>query len=893
MSGPAELFGKAQAAIREGRPQEALRLFRAVAALAADDASALIHAGHLAEKLGEAAAAERDYRAALLRQPGNATATGLLADLLAKRNAEAALTIYRRAHVLAPRHPHPPASLARLLSALDRPAQALGWAARAVRNAPGDPARHGALGEALHKTARMAEATVAFRRQAALSPATAETWFNLAVTEPLIGHREAGLAAVGRCLILKPLDENVWRIAARQRRRLAAPDAAKALRKALLLAPATPECLGLAARSGGPAGRGAAARWWWTTAGLEPGLEHARALIAEGRAETAIEVLEAIETEGPASEALALALGAACRAAGRSLERPVVTRYEAWIEAAEPSAPAPFEGGTGDPLVSILMPVYNPVPDHLAAAIASVERQTAGNWELCIADDASTDRRIAGLLAEAEARDRRIRVVRRAENGHISAASNSALAIARGAFVGLLDHDDEFAPDAVATVTAALRAAPALDLIFSDEDKIDGEGRRYSPHFKPAWDPDLSLVSNYICHFTVLRRSLVEAAGSFRLGLEGSQDHDLVQRVAELTEPGRIAHIPRVLYHWRADGLSTALSLDAKPYAMEATGRVIRDALARRGISARVERRDGHWRLIRPLPSPAPRVGVIVPTRDRLDMLRRCVDGVLAGTDYPGIELVVVDNGSVEATTLGYLDALAKRERVTVLRDDGPFNFSRLCNLGAAATDAAMFCFLNNDVEPLTRDWLETMVGEVARPEIGLVGAKLLYPDGRVQHAGVILSGAQVARHVHLGLPAKDAGYWGRASNPQRFAAVTGAAMVLRREVFESVGGFDESFAVDFGDIDLCLRIGETGKAVLWTPYARLIHHESASRGTFMTPEKAERYERERVLMLERWGGRLFADPAHNPNLTLGADLDPFEPADPPRRDLPLFRLGL
>lgn len=877
MLGAAEAFRRAQAALAGGRPDEAADLFRYVARNSSEDAAALTLLGQIEARHGRADAARDAWRHALLRQPANATALALYADLEGSAGPSLrAARQYEHLRSLLPYHPGTAQLLGWIYAETGQHGKSLARYREAARTDAGSPAAHARHAAALHRANRIVESTLVFRREALLKPDRPEPWFNLSVIAPALGDREEGLIHLVRCLAIRPADGPALAREGHLRRRLGLPGAETSTRKSQIVDPGASRALLAGARTGDPA---AAARWWCQSrAGLEPGMLHMRALLKAGRAAQALSVLNEIKTaETPPDELLLLAAEARTRA-GRTDRSLPKTRYQEWLSRLPAPDPPPAEG----PYFSILLPVFNPEPAHVRQAIDSVRVQSYDRWELCIADDASSDPEVIEVLQQAAASDPRIKLVRRPENGHISAASNSALALAAGAFVGLLDHDDLLAQEALGEMARALEANPDLDLIYSDEDKIDTHGNRYAPHFKPAWDPDLSLISNYVCHFTVLRRALVTQAGGFRIGIEGSQDHDLVQRVAELTAPKRIGHVPKILYHWRAAPGSTAASVETKPYAHAATGRVIRDALKRRGTAGRAELRGDRWRLLRPQPEERS-VSIVIPTRNRLSLLQTCIEGVLHQTDYPQPDIRIVDNGSDDPACLRYLEALSHRPNVTVLRDDGAFNFSRLCNLGARKAPGHFLCFLNNDVEPVQPDWLSELVAEAARGEIGIVGAKLLYPDRTVQHAGIALASAHVARHTNLKISEKDGGYWGRAMQTQSLSAVTGACMVMRRRLFDAVGGYDEALAVDFGDIDLCLRVAAQGHRTLWTPHAVLIHHESASRGTLITPEKAALYDKERAFMVARWGALLDDDPAYNPNLSVTPERPAFDLPETPR----------
>lgn len=534
------------------------------------------------------------------------------------------------------------------------------------------------------------------------------------------------------------------------------------------------------------------------------------------------------------------------------------------------------------PLISLVVPVYQTPERWLRRCIDSVLEQVYPHWQLCIADDASPDPRIAAVLRDYAARDPRIRVVLRESNGHISEASNSALALATGEFIGLLDHDDELRPHALLEMAEAIAASPGAGLLYSDEDKIGDDGTRFQPNFKPDWNPDLLLSQNYICHFTVVRADLVRAVGGFRKGFEGSQDHDLFLRCIERLAPEQVRHVPKVLYHWRAIAGSTALERSSKDYAAAAGVRAVADHLRRTGMNARVHALPhGHYRVEWLLPEVPPKVSIIVPTRDRLSLLRECIASVLSRTDYPDFEVIVVDNQSVEPETLQYLRDIDGRDGVRVLRHDAPFNYAAINNRAASQCDGDLLCLLNNDIVVESPGWLAEMAGHACRTDIGAVGAMLYYPDRTIQHAGVVLGINGIAAHVYLREPAGSPGYCARALVAQDMSAVTGACMLVRREVFERVGGLDESLEVAFNDIDFCLRVREAGYRNLWTPFAELCHHESASRGSDDTEGKRQRFSAEIALMQQRWGDLLLQDPAYNPNLSLqGAG---FDLAFPPR----------
>ena len=534
------------------------------------------------------------------------------------------------------------------------------------------------------------------------------------------------------------------------------------------------------------------------------------------------------------------------------------------------------------PCISILMPVYNTPDRWLRRAIDSVLAQAYGNWQLCIADDASTAAHVATTLAEYAARDARIKVVVRPRNGHISDASNSALEVATGSFVALLDHDDELAPHALYLMAKAVNEHPRLKLVYSDEDKLDGDGVRFDPYFKPDWNPELLLSQNFVCHLGMYETALVRELGGFRRGFEGSQDYDLALRCAQRLDGGEIGHVPHVLYHWRAIEGSTALSGGEKDYAAEAGSRALADHMAAIGEpGAEVVKVTGGYRIRRPAQRDLPRVSLIIPTRDRMDLLQQCIDSITQVTAYLDYEILVVDNQSSDPDTLAYLGEIAKRSNVRVLPYEAAFNYSRINNVAARHASGEVLALVNNDIQAIHADWLEEMVCHAIRPGTGVVGAMLYYPDDRIQHAGVIVGLGGVAGHAYTDMPRGYPGPHHRAQLTQNLSAVTAACLVVRRSVFDEVEGLDESLEVAFNDIDFCLRVARAGYRNVWTPWAELYHHESASRGYEDNPVKKARFDGEVARMQARWGKALLWDPAYSPNLGLNGHNFPL--AIPPR----------
>ena len=540
-------------------------------------------------------------------------------------------------------------------------------------------------------------------------------------------------------------------------------------------------------------------------------------------------------------------------------------------------------------LVSILLPTFNTPEIWLRRCLDSVLAQSYAHWELCVSDDASTEPQVREVLEDYAKRDPRIRILWRESNGHISAASNSALAMAHGDCVALLDHDDELHPAALALIVDAWQHHPQWQFVYTDEDKIDADGQRYDPYFKPDWNPDLLYGQNCVSHLGVYSRALVNAVGGFREGLEGSQDWDLALRCSERLTSEQIGHVPTILYHWRAIAGSTAQDVGEKSYAHEAGRSALRGHFERTGVAAEVLEIDGMLGVFRvryPLPELRPLINIIVPTRDRLDLLRRCVESILERTTYPRYEIFIVDNQSVEPESLEYFSSFDDHPKVRVRKHDQPFNFSSINNDAVVDGRGELICLLNNDVEVITPDWLDELASHAIRPHVGAVGAMLYYPNDTIQHAGVVTGVHGVAAHLYSGMPRGFPGQMARAKLAQGMSAVTAACLMVRREVYLAAGGLDTALQVAFNDIDFCLRLRQLGYTNIWTPFAELYHHESASRGHEDTAEKRARFMREMEFMKTRWGVQLDCDPAYNPNLTLSGE--PFTLAFPPRKWQPL-----
>lgn len=511
------------------------------------------------------------------------------------------------------------------------------------------------------------------------------------------------------------------------------------------------------------------------------------------------------------------------------------------------------------PVVSIIMPTYKTDLELLKKAVDSVKAQTYEQWELCIADDASKEPKLALELEKYAAEDERIKITVCKENGGISQASNEALKLANGAYVGFLDHDDELASDALFEVVKSLQDKK-YDLIYSDEDKLELNGDRVEPFFKPDWSPDLLLSINYITHFAVYRRKLVNDLGGLRSEYDGSQDYDLVLRFTELTN--KIKHIPKILYHWRKIPGSTAAEVDAKPYVFEASKHALEDALQRRKIEGEVV--DGLWkgsyRVKRNLKS-FPLVSIIIPFKDKKEVLQKCLNSIFEKTTYQKYELILVDNRSEQFETEQYLKTLESHPEVTLLKYDKPFNYSAINNFAYKHAKGEILVLLNNDTEILSPGWIEAMLEHAERSEVGAVGAKLLYPNRTLQHAGIVLGVGGIANCAFC-RQTNENGYFGQVNVIRNYSAVTAACLMVRKSVYENMGGLDENnVAITFNDVDFCLRLREKGYLIVYTPYACLMHYESLSRGRDVNMEEAK-------YITEKYKAVLENDPYYNPNLT-------------------------
>ncbi|MEO8459674.1 MAG: glycosyltransferase family 2 protein [Dokdonella sp.] len=530
------------------------------------------------------------------------------------------------------------------------------------------------------------------------------------------------------------------------------------------------------------------------------------------------------------------------------------------------------------PTISLLMPVYNTDTRWLERAVESVRQQFYPHWQLCIVDDASTRAETRAALAAIDASgDPRITLHRLEANAGIAIASNAALELARGDYIGLLDHDDELARDALLEVVRTIIDESA-DLIYSDEDKLDADDNHVEPHLKPDFSPDYLLANNYISHFCVAKATLMHAVGGFRVGFDGAQDYDLILRLSERAE--RIVHIPKVLYHWRMIEGSTALAGSAKPASIDAGRRAIADSLTRQKIAASVEPGPiaNTYRVRRQIIGE-PLVSILIPFRDCAELLKTCVESIVAKTRYRSFEIIGIDNGSRETATLRMMEALKQKhgDLICFLHHDAPFNYSELNNLAAESASGEHLLLLNNDTEVISEDWLEAMLEHSQRPEVGVVGARLLAADNTVQHAGVIVGLGGIAGYSHSHTPARQPGYFGRARLIQNLSAVTFACAMTRRDVYRQLGGLNATeLSVAFNDVDYCLRAREAGYLIVYAPDATLRHHESSSRGSENDADKRARFAAETTYMRARHARILeIGDPYYNPGLSLHDNFRP------------------
>lgn len=522
---------------------------------------------------------------------------------------------------------------------------------------------------------------------------------------------------------------------------------------------------------------------------------------------------------------------------------------------------------------SIVVPLYNTPEQVLKEMIESVISQTYSSWELCIADGSDKEHKyVRNICSQYAKKDSRIRYKKLKENLGISENTNACIEMSTGEYIGLFDHDDLLHPSSLFYYMQAICDKDA-DFIYCDEDKFENNnGKFFEPHFKPDFAIDNLRANNYICHFTVFKKELLNKTGLFRKDFDGSQDHDLTLRLIENAK--NIVHIPMILYHWRVSNNSVALDPYSKPYTITAGINAVSDHLNRCGIEAEVSSSIVHPNIyrIKYKIEDDYLVSIIIPNKDQVEILKKCVESILNKTTYQNYEILIIENNSVEKSTFEYYDSLKENSKIKIIecKTSGKFNYSYINNFGVKYANGEYILFLNNDVEIITENWIEEMKMYAQRKDVGAVGAKLYYPDDTIQHGGVILGLGGIAGHSHYKVNRNDAGYMGKLFFAQNMTAVTGACLMMRRSVFEEIHGFNEEFAVAFNDVDLCMRIREKGYLICWTPYAELYHYESISRGLEDTPEKQERFAGEIGLFQKLWGKELEnGDPYYNPNLPL------------------------
>lgn len=511
-----------------------------------------------------------------------------------------------------------------------------------------------------------------------------------------------------------------------------------------------------------------------------------------------------------------------------------------------------------NPLMSFVVPVYNAPKKLLSECIDSLLAQSYDNFEICIADDHSTSDETIETLKEYE-KNKKIKVIYRKENGMISKSSNDAIKIAKGDFIVLVDNDDTIEKDALYYFVEALNGDKNIDLIYSDEDKLDYNGKRMEPHFKPDWSPDTFMCLNYICHLTAIRRSIVNKIGGFRSEYDGAQDYDLFLRVTDITN--NIYHVPRILYHWRQTKTSTAGYLGNKSYAYIAGKKALEDTLKRRHIKGKVYDNPKVSTYLIEYKNSNPKVSIIIPMKDKAKITKTCLESLYQKMTYQNFEIIMVDNGSVEKETKEMLEYYSSTySNFKVLRIDGEFNYSHLNNEAVKKSTGEYILFLNNDVEVINPKFLSKMLGYAEQKHVGCVGIKLLYSDKKVQHAGVVLGYGGVAGHIFVPYDYNDVGLFGRLAMPYNYTAVTAACLLIKKSKFNEVGGFDEKLKVALNDVDLCLKVLEKGYYNVCLSNIEMYHYESRSRGYEVTKEKQERYKREETYMISKWNKALNND---------------------------------
>ncbi|MCI6304069.1 MAG: glycosyltransferase family 2 protein [Blautia sp.] len=522
------------------------------------------------------------------------------------------------------------------------------------------------------------------------------------------------------------------------------------------------------------------------------------------------------------------------------------------------------------PLISIAVPAYQTPVEFLKQMIESLISQTYPEWELCIANASPDNEEMQRVLADYSAKDSRVRFCNLKENLGIAENTNRAFSMAKGEFMGLLDHDDLLAPNALYEIVQALQDHPQADALYTDEDKVTTElDEHFQPHLKPDFNLDLLRSNNYICHFFVVRRSIVEKAGGFRKEFDGAQDYDFIFRCTENAR--EVLHVPEILYHWRTHKASTADNPASKMYAFEAGKRAIEANLERTGTKGVVSHTQdlGFYRVKYPVQGK-PLVSVIIPNKDEKETLQTCMEMLNSNTSYQNFEIIIIENNSTTDEIFRYYKELSKDPRIHLLRWGKEFNYSAINNFGVAHAKGEYLLFLNNDIKSINPDWMEELLGVCQRPEVGGVGAKLIYPDNTIQHAGCVVGMGGIAGHMFVDMPADRTGYLHKASLLQDMSAVTAACLMMKKEVFEEAGGFTEELAVAFNDVDLCLKVRKNNHLIVYDPYAKLYHMESKTRGAEDSKEKVRRFQTEIEYMRCHWLDILKnGDPYYNKNLSL------------------------
>lgn len=542
--------------------------------------------------------------------------------------------------------------------------------------------------------------------------------------------------------------------------------------------------------------------------------------------------------------------------------------YLNWLEANENNESIE-ENFDYTPLISICIPVYNVKKKYLSECLDSILNQTYQNFEICIADDCSTNEETLQTLREYQNKDERIHILFKNENGHISKTTNDALSMANGEFVGLVDNDDILASNALYECIKELNENRYIDLIYTDEDKLDLDGKRCFPHFKPDWSPDTLLSLNYICHFALLRKSILKEIGGFTVGLEGAQDYDLFLRYTEKTN--KIKHIPKILYHWRMIEGSTAVAINNKSYATDNGKISIENALKRRGICGHVEKDNvsTYYRVVYDM-NPQSMVSIIIPTKDYADITRQCLNSIYTKTTYNNYEVIVMNNNSTDDETYNLFEEYKKKyNNFRVIDANYEFNYSKINNEAVTYAKGDYICLLNNDTEIISDNWLEVMIGYASQPHIGAVGPKLLYPDETVQHGGVILGLGGVASHAYIGASRIELGMYGRLRVPYNYSAVTAACLLVSKKKFLEVGGLEEDLKVAYNDIDFNIKLLKKGYFNVFLPQIEIFHYESKSRGLDTKDEnKYKRFLKESEYMYTKWKNEIKNDKFYNVNFS-------------------------